>query len=152
MNNPCDICYLTRSKITFECSHEICIICLINIINTGSLSCPFCRRKYDIFEITDNPPYEITIQEKDNIYSSILEGKLYETKIFHDRIYNINFLVLGTFFDQNLIVKLLNQIIPTYGVSIQRIKQESYHGEYSFVPVDHYLQDYLDVIIKQVVR
>src|SRR4051812_20595742 len=116
----CNICYeKITNKVSLQCSHELCLKCLINIIKKSNkiLSCPMCRKNYpeiylnkseeQIFEIPNNIPYpyEINILKQDNGQFQTLSLREHEDDLcdFYDifishgeQVYQISFIILYT--------------------------------------------------------
>ena len=156
--NKCGICYSSiKNKVVFECSHEICLICLIKINRIkNEISCPFCRKQ--IYTESNPKLIKISLTVEENNYQDIMwtdfneESKYYLATVNED--HHFKFLVLsneGPVLD--LLYSLLIFAIP-YNENVVEVLRQGVvnQGQYEIVPVDHHLQDYQDIIIKRVVK
>ena len=96
---------------TLECTHEVYLDCIINILKQKPLICPMCRRKYNI-SILNEPekqeekiPHEYIInifpQNENDLRSLIIRDHVddqcnfYEVFVIHGEIlYQYSFMIL----------------------------------------------------------
>ena len=175
MTNPieCIVCYEPiKNKVILECSHEVCLECIIKIIQIRPLSCPMCRKKYDIylskekeeeeqvFEVPNEYVINLFPQNEHDLRSLIINDHLgnqcsfYEVFVHHGEILNqFSFIILHSAPIQvieQLICNLVISSIP-HGLSLQNLRQgTSKYGQYEMINTNHYLQDYFDILIQTV--
>ena len=171
MFTECGICYTSiKNKVLFDCSHELCLKCLIQILKTkDKLICPFCRKHIiedQQLDIDLDYPVisEINIIQEDNTYSTIIT----EPSIYYSAIVNFgnitrmfSFLVITTE-DCLIIHDLISTLITIMSLAVPAnssmdtmINSLRYgvvsQGQYELSPVEHHIQGFFDVIIKRLV-
>ena len=170
----CGICYLPiKNKIIFECSHEICLKCLIQILQMkteATLSCPFCRRQINEEEAkTDSFITEIAVNLEENVYADIIQQEANEQSFYYDvkvkidnSIRTFGFLVFTTE-ECHIIPDLISVLIVIMSMEIpanssmetmiQSLRQRVINrDEFEIIPVEHHIQGFYDVIVKRIIR
>ena len=164
VESTCGVCYLTiKNKIIFECSHEICLKCLYQILKTkDDLLCPFCRKQI-IYENESNESIpgmsEITISQEENIFKDIIRKDFNEESTFYkvtftlgNDILQFDFLILSGF-DSVSVLDLITTLLVTTELRIQALRRGVVNqGRCEIIPVEHYLQEFYDIIIKRFIR
>jgi len=176
--NTCHICYeLIQNKISLECSHELCLLCFVNILRkiNKPFSCPMCRKVYkdiflyqeeeQVFTIPNN--YEVNVvQQNASQYQDIILGEneddnceFYDVFInYGEVIHQVSFIILYTGeIESSIIEQLLHGLIllslPYNMNSIHELRQGVVKiGHHEIRNANHYLQDYFDVCIERIVN
>ena len=166
----CDICYEPiKNKVLLECTHEVCLKCIVKILKIKSLSCPMCydiciKDKDDQQEQTFELPHEYDIdivpQNDHNLRALIIQEniddqcKFYEVYINNDELLFsfiiIHEVVVPDSIIGQLIFKLVINAIP-HDQPLQYLRQDVVQvGQYQMKNTNHYLQDYYDIIIERI--
>lgn len=169
----CDICYESiKNKVILECTHEVCLKCIINILKIKSLSCPMCRKKYDIsindkeeqeellFEIPYPYDINVVLQTDHNLRALIIQEniddqcKFYEAYINNDELIFSFIIIHEVAVPDNIIEKLIYKLILNAiprDLSLQYLRQDIVQeGQYRMKNTNHYIQDYYDTIIERI--
>jgi len=149
----CGICYLDRSKVTLECSHQLCLVCLMKIISKVSLKCPFCRRVYEYEYEKKKVRWVVSIAEGVNPYNQIIESRLYNVTVNEtENIEKFDILIITKENIHNDMIKNLIQLLfDIYPIRVENIRRQITYSNYLIRPANHYLEEYYDIIMMEIV-